>query len=398
MPRSIELTIASHPQIAQLLHPAIESLEKESGIQVHLTSLEWDTLWKELVNIGIHKRGADVSEVGTTWMSSLISMNALRAFSRHEIVKIGGEQAFLPTAWQTTSQVGDERVLAIPFLSDVRVIYYWRDMLEKAGVAEDMAFSSFEKMEETLVRLREVVSTPWAFSTDKSTHDSLYSALSWVWAVGGDFVSRDGRKTLLTRPSVRSALKTFFGLHRFMPRDGQPMNGDKVLDLFRQRHVAAMLGGPWILSNLRGQTSMAGLLPKLGIALTPGPSFVGGMNLVVWQHTRNEQECIELIRQLVTPEMQLQYCPTLGLMPASREAVAAPLYSADPHYKVLVEALQKGRVATGFPLWGMVEDKISASFAQIWLDIFSHPDDSLDAILARHLDVVADRLDITLGG
>jgi hypothetical protein len=80
-------------------------------------------IWKELVNIGIYKRGADVSEVGTTWISSLISMNTLRAFTRAEIAQIGGERVFLPTSWQTTSLVGDSRVLAIPFLSDVRVIF-----------------------------------------------------------------------------------------------------------------------------------------------------------------------------------------------------------------------------------------------------------------------------------
>ena len=290
--------------------------EQARRSSVQLTVLEWDTIWKDLVNIGIYKRGADVSEVGTTWIGSLISMNSLRAFTRAEIAQIGGERAFLPTAWQTTSLVGDVRVLAIPFLSDVRVIFYWRDMLEKAGVDEATAFSSFEAMEETFNRLKGVVSTPWAFSTDTSTHDTLYSASSWVWAAGGDFISPDGRKTLLTMPLVRSALKTFFGLHRFMPRVDQPMSGDKVLGLFRQRQVAAILGGPWILSNLRGQAQLAGLLPQLGIALPPGPSFVGGMNLVVWQHTRDEQECIELIRHLVAPQAQIEYCPLIGLMPA----------------------------------------------------------------------------------
>ena len=79
------------------------------------------------------------------------------------------------------------------------------------------------------------------------------------------------------------------------------------------------------------------------------------------------------------------------------EALADPFYSADPYYKVLVEALHKGRVSTGFPLWGMVEDKLSTNFAQIWLDIFNRPDDNLDTILSRHLDVLAKRLDITLG-
>jgi maltose-binding protein MalE len=90
------------------------------------------------------------------------------------------------------------------------------------------------------------------------------------------------------------SLKTS-SFHRFMPTVDQPMNGDKVVSLFRQRQVAAILGGPWILTNLRGQADLAGLLPQLGIALPPGPSFVGGINLAVWQHTRYEQEFIELI-------------------------------------------------------------------------------------------------------
>jgi multiple sugar transport system substrate-binding protein len=397
MPTQIEFTVANHTDVLQLLKPVVERFEQARRSSAHLTVLEWDTIWRDLVNIGIYKRGADISEVGTTWIGSLISMNSLRAFTRTEIAQIGGEQAFLPAAWQTTYLVGDERILAIPFLSDVRVIFYWKDMLEKAGVDEATAFSTFEAMEETLNRLKGVVSTPWVMATDTSTHDTLYSASSWVWAAGGDFISPDGKKTLLTTPQVRSALKTFFGLHRFTPRVGHPMNGDQVVDMFKQRQVAAILGGPWILSNLRGQAQLAGLLPQLGIALTPGPSFVGGMNLVVWQHTRYEQECIELIRQLVSPQAQIQYCPIIGLMPARAEALADPFYADDPYYKILVEALKKGRVSTGLPLWGMVEDKLSTNFTQIWSDIYTRHDDSLDSILSRHLDVLAKRLDMTLG-
>jgi multiple sugar transport system substrate-binding protein len=398
MPKNIELTFARHPGVLENLHPLFERIEKASGAAVQLTIMEWDSIWKDLVNIGIYKRGADISEAGTTWMGSLISMNSLRPFTRSEITRLGGQESFLSTSWETTSLVGDDRVLAIPFLSDARVVFYWRDMLEKAGVAEDTAFSSFENMEETLSRLKAVVPTPWALTTDRSTHDTLYSASSWVWATGEDFIQPGARKTQLDQPAVRSALKTFFGLNRYMPTAEQPMNGDKVVELFRQRQVAAILGGPWILTNLRDLESMTGLMPQLGIALPPGPSFVGGMNLVVWQHTRYPQECVELIRQLVDPQFQIQYCPSIGLMPASLKAVSDPAYSADPHFKVLVEALHKGRVATSFPLWGMVEDKLSTSFTQIWADLFSQPDANLDAIFSSNVDALASRLEITLGG
>ena len=380
------------------MKPAISRFEQECGGSIQFTVMSWDTIWKDLVNFGIYGRGADVSEVGTTWIDSLISMNSLRPFSHSEIMLIGGEAAFLPAAWKTTSIVGDARILAIPFLLDVRVIFYWRDMLQKAGVAEETAFSSFEAMEDTLRRLQEFYPTPWALSTDTSTHDALYSLSSWVWGAGSDFISPDGRKTLLNDPIVRSAMKTFYGLHRFMPRDEQPMNGEKVTALFRERRIASMLSGPWALTNLKGQASLNGLIDQLGIALPPGPPFVGGMDLVMWQHTRRERECIDLIRHLVTPEAQLEYCPIVGMMPARMEALSAPYYSADDHYKVIVEALHKGKVSTAFPLWGMVEEKLSPSLAKIWMDIFQRPEENLDDLLTKNLDFLARRLELTLGG
>ena len=79
------------------------------------------------------------------------------------------------------------------------------------------------------------------------------------------------------------------------------------------------------------------------------------------------------------------------------EALLDPQYTNDPHARVLVEALRKGRVPTPFALWGMVEDKLSTSFAQVWSDIFTRPGGNLEAILARHLEGLARRLDIMLG-
>jgi multiple sugar transport system substrate-binding protein len=398
MKTSLELSIANHTGILQALQPAVSRFEQECAGTVQFTVMPWDTIWKDLVNFGIHGRGADISEVGTTWIDSLISMNSLRPFTNSEINQIGGEAAFLPAAWQTTTMVGDGRTLAIPFMLDVRVIFYWRDMLQKAGVAEETAFSTFEAMDDTLTRLQAVCPTPWALSTDTSTHDTLYSLSSWVWGAGQDFISPDGRKTLLNDPAVRAAMKKFYSLHRFMPRDEQPMDGDKVTTLFKERRTAAMFTGPWALTNLKGQASLSGMLDQIGIALPPGPPFVGGMDLVVWQHTRQERAVIDLIRQLVTPEAQLEYCPRVGMMPARLEAISAPYYSNDPHYKVMVEALRKGRVSTSFPLWGMVEEKLFPSLAKIWVDIFKGPEEPLENIISRNIDVLARRLEITLGG
>jgi multiple sugar transport system substrate-binding protein len=394
----IDLTLAGHrPAFLQVLRQMIQAYEQAHRNRVQIRSFDWDTIWKEMANIGIYKRGADLSEVGTTWIGSFVSMNALRAFKPDEIEQVGGECVFLPTAWQTTSLVGDGRVWAIPFLSDVRVIFYWRNMLEKAGVEEAGAFTSFDAIEETLSRLKKIITAPWAVPTDVSTQDTLHNASSWVWAVGGNFVSADGRKVGFAQPAVLAALKAYFGLHRFMPQKKHPLSGERVVELFCQRKTAAILSGPWLIPYLRAQASFAGQEAKIGIALPPGPSFVGGTNLIVWKHARYETECIELICQLIEPQAQIQFCNVTGLLPVRMEALADPFYTSDPFNRVLVEALQNGRIPTQFALWGMVEDKLSTSFAQVWADIFTRPGGNLEAILARHLEGLARRLDIMLG-
>ncbi len=394
----LDLSLASHlPNAIQSLRQVIRRYEQSRHSSVQLAVFDWDTIWKDLVNIGIYKRGADLSEIGTTWIGSFVSMNTLRPFKAAEIAQLGGEQAFLPSAWHTTSLVGDVHVWAIPFLSDVRVIFFWRDMLEEAGVDEATAFASFKGMEAAFKRLKKIIPTPWAVPTDISTQDTLHNALSWVWAVGGDFVSPDGRKTRFAEPEARAALKAYFSLHRFMPKGVHPLSGDQTVELFCQRQVAAILCGPWLLTYLRGRAELSDQVVKVGIALPPGPSFVGGSNLIIWKHTRYETECIELIRHLISPQAQIEFSPASGLLPVRMEALADPVYTADPHYKVLVEALQKGRVPTAFPLWGMVEDKLSTSFAQVWSEIYACPGDSLDTILSRHLEGLARRLDLMLG-
>jgi multiple sugar transport system substrate-binding protein len=394
----VDLSLAGHlPAAIQVLRQVVERYEQSHQNGVQLTIFGWDTIWKDLVNVGIYKRGADLSEIGTTWIGSFVSMNALRAFRPAEIAQLGGEQAFLPMAWRTTSLVGDTRVWAIPFLSDVRVIFYWRDMLEQAGVDETTAFASFESMQAAFKRLKSIIPAPWAVPTDASTQDTLHNASSWVWASGGDFVSPDGRKTRFAEPGARRALQAYFSLYRFMPKGIHPISGAKMVDLFRQRQVAAVLGGPWLLADLRGREEFASQKAKIGIALPPGPSFVGGTNLVIWQHTRSESECIEMIRYLVSPQVQNEICLASGHLPVRMEALADPVYTADPHLKVLVEALHTGCVPITFPLWGMVEDKLSASFVQVWSELFAQRHDRLEVILSRHLEGLARRLDLLLG-
>jgi ABC-type glycerol-3-phosphate transport system substrate-binding protein len=314
----LEVSLAAHAEsAASSLQRVFDRFQRERGHSVRVTYLTWDVIWKELVNTAIYKRGADVSETGSTWIASLVAMDALRPFSRNEIDRLGGSSSFLASAWQNVSLVGDPQIWAVPYMADVRMIYFWRDMLEQAGLDPQTAFQSPERLEETCARLQKVIPTPWASITDPNSHNILYLAASWIWAKGGDFLSPDGKRIRVGEPAARAGLCSYYSLYRFMPRTGQPLDEARIIDLFMDRQVAALMAGPWLSVNLKERNLSADRLAQIRIALPPGPPFVGGTYLVVWQHTRYSSETLDLIRYLTRPQFQAEFCP-LALIKTTR--------------------------------------------------------------------------------
>ena len=140
---------------------------------------------------------------------------------------------------------------AVPWLSDTRVIFYWRDMFEHAGIDEAGAFQSFERMDETLARLQSHgIATPWAVTT-RRTANTLYNISSWVWGAGGDFMSADGKRMLVAEPEARAGMTHYYSLYRYMPQHSEPMDGIATFELFLNQNVAAIVSGPWFLKWLR---------------------------------------------------------------------------------------------------------------------------------------------------
>jgi multiple sugar transport system substrate-binding protein len=398
----IDFTLPSHDEDALIiLRQALDDFQKSHrDIPISVAQLGWTTAWSDLVRTALYKDGAEVSEVGSTWVGSFVGMDALRPCTMPEISKIGGPAAFLSSAWQSGSLIGDKQLWAVPWLSDARVIFYWRDMLEQAGVDEQRAFQSFDQMEDTLSRLQaQGIGTPWAVTT-RLTSNTLYNISSWVWGAGGDFLSADGTHVMIAEPEARAGMTHYYRLYRYMPQRSEPMDGVAVCELFHNQSVAAVVSGPWFLKWLRQRGISPYSLSRIGIALPPGPSFVGGTNLVIWKHIgyEHEQLAVELVRYLVTSPALLDFYHHAGLLPARRDLLAQPPFSTDPHYQKIIEAIEIGRPHSRIAMWGLVEDRLAATLAKIWNEVRADPAQDMAALIERHLVPLAQRLNATLAG
>jgi multiple sugar transport system substrate-binding protein len=398
----LEFTLNSHDEDAlAVLRPALENFCKTRRITpIDFAEISWDDAWNSLVRVALYRDGADVSEVGSTWVSSFVGMEALRAYTPPEIYKIGGAAAFLPSVWHSGFLIGDDRLWAVPWLCDTRVIFYWRDMLEHAGIDEATAFQSFGQMEQTLARLQASgVPTPWAVVT-RHTAETLYSLTSWIWGAGGDFMSEDGRQILLAEPEARAGIVRYFNLYRYMPQHSETLDGDAIFKLFQQHGIAATISGSWFLKWLRQHGLSADTLSRIGVAPLPGPSFVGSTELVIWKHVSYDQErlAVDLVHFLATNPALLDFYHHAGLLPARRDLLAQPPFSTDPHYQKIIEALATGRTHSRISMWGLIEDRLTALLASLWSEVRADPAQDIAALVERNIIPLVQRLTATLAG
>jgi multiple sugar transport system substrate-binding protein len=375
------------------LRQMLDQFQQTHQCQVALHIIPGRSAWHTLIYYGLYGRGADVSEIGTTWVSGMAEINALRPFAAQEIADVGGEAAFLPSLWQP-NLTGDGQVWSLPFLGDVRLIYYWRDMLSRTGTREEDAFTTIENTSETIRKLARVNLTPWATQTNADTRDIVYLASSWVWGAGGEFINADGKRTAFNGAAARRGLSAYFGLHRYMPQGLQPLNLQQLADLFAERRIAAMISGPWVMSYLMRNITDADLLGQVGVAQPPGPAFVGGPQIAIWRHTLDETTSLALVKHLLTSETQ-QVLPKLtGMIPVIRSvAESEAMAQVFPHYSQFLSSLQQGRNPANLPYWGLLEEYLANAFQQIWGELFENPKYNVDTVIDQVLSPMAEYLD-----
>jgi ABC-type glycerol-3-phosphate transport system substrate-binding protein len=360
--------------------------------EVEVDPIPWEAYRQELTSMVIHGGTGDISQAGAPVASDLMAMNALRPFHPQELEAMGGRAAFVPAAWQSVQQMSDKQVWSIPWLADPRVLLYWRDMLESAGVDERTAFQTPLNFMVTLQRLQAGgVAKPWGINT-RHKHSAIHSVASWVWAYGGDFLSEDGTRALFLEGPGQEAMKAYFGAFPYLAGESQELDYSATNRAFTERRTAVILGnGETIASILSNSTEAT--RAQLGAALPFGMPLVGGSNLVVWAGSRNGEAAVRLVDFLVGKKAQSVYPQCKNYLPVRAEVLQAPPYTTDPVLKSLAEAVLTGRIFPITRLSGLLEEHLGNALVNIWAALFADPQANIDGLISKHLAPVVRRYD-----
>jgi len=342
-----------------LLLELLANFKDQTGIEVKPTRMQWGDAWEQLTRIATQGHGADISYVGSTWVSSLVSMNALRPLPPQIITNIGSEESYIHSTWQSVIMEEDKNPWCMPLSTHVYAIAYRRDLLAQSGLDPATAFATPFEVERTVSRLEELhlAEKAWLMPnvlfpySDEITH----TAATWIWSSGGQLVDNRGKQVLFDNPAALAGLKAYFKLLRRQP-ETEPMDSLATMQRLIEGKAAAVLTDTRaILTYLQEDTPA---IRNIGAASVMSIPYSGGGSLVIWRHTYG--------------------------------------YPEHPLRPVIIQLVSSGRTYPTIRLWRRVESQLGQELSMIAKTVLEDKDTDLDTLLAQTMKALTQRLNLTL--
>ncbi len=391
----VELSLISAATHSQEVQALLGKFEERGIYQVGINYQTWDAAWAEMVRFSIYGRSPTVSEIGSTWIPDLVGMNALFPLPASMVRMLGSKADYIPGMWDSCFLFDRPEMWSVPWLSGARVVYYRKDLLAKANVDPQTAFSTPGAMLQSMAQLHEAgIARPWTTSTTSSLN-TLHLLCSWIWGAGGNLLSDDGRNLLFSDEKVLRSIADFFALVRYLGPDSKDINYEQAIERFWRGDAAVTIDGNWVAHQRKSDANPL-VLDNLGVALTPGPAFVGGSNLAIWTNTADKVAAQELLYFLNEPEAVAIFYNLTGLSPAKISILNTPEFANRPFGEIENQAKLTGRSFTNHKYSSLVEDKLRRALGAIWENVLQRPDVDPFEVVAGTLLPLKDRLEIAL--
>jgi len=243
-----------------------------------------------------------------------------------------------------TSPAG--KVLSVPWISDVRVLFYRSDILSQAGIAAPPA--TWTDLFNDATKLAKRGAGKYGFyipQWDQALPIEL------AWQAGGDVVDSSG-KVSFDSPAFKTAADYYLSFYKnkLVPTAS---DFDQTAG-FISGAAPMLISGPYLQAAVTGQApDLAG---KWNVAPLPkdqtGTSLFGGSNMGIWSNSKHIPADLRLLDYLAQTPTQLAWYKAANELPTTQAALADPSLASDPMAQVYVNQLHDAKLLPVVPNWG----------------------------------------------
>jgi multiple sugar transport system substrate-binding protein len=327
--------------------------------KVTVTPVPWDAAHQKIASAIAAKQTPDVSMLGTTWMGEFAKTGALDPTPPDLIDKA----AFFPGAWETG--VVDGTAYSVPWYVETRLIFYRKDLAEKAGVTAPA--KSWEELTAMAKALKEKGGAESGLYLQPGGTGSWQSVMPFAWSNGAELT--DGQNFTLDTPQMTEALAYYgsFFKDKLSTTTDLGLAGS-LEQSFITGKIGAFISGPWHVGLLAEQGG-AGFTDKFAVMPMPtkqsSTSFIGGSNLAVFKESKNRDAAWKFVQWLSKPDVQVKWYDTVKSLPAVQAAWQDQTLSGDPFLATFGEQLKSAKAPPAITTWEQVAATVDAEIERV---------------------------------
>ena len=366
---TVKVTMANHVW-TENVKKAIPEFEKASGLKIEITQLAEDQL-SDQYNV---KLNAGTSEIDVMMYRPL---QEGRLFAQNKYFADLTSKAKADATWNladfqaapiaATTYQG--KVVGVPIITEREVLYYRKDLLQKAGLSVPKTLDDLEAAAKAIKAANPDVAG-FVARTSKSPAVTQFS--SFLYSMGGDWVDASG-KAAVNSDAAKKAYAFYGGLIRnFGPANvSTDMSWPEAMAIFTQGKAAFYTEADSLYKNAT-DPAKSKVADTVGFAVFPaGPAGSKPYNIPSWalginDASKNQANAWKFILWATSVEQTL--AQQKGGIPGARtsvwadaagtssypkdlaEAIAASTAGGVDHDRPLVAQVVKAREAVGQPI------------------------------------------------
>jgi multiple sugar transport system substrate-binding protein len=340
----------------EMLGDFVADFEKENpDADVKVTAVPWEAAHDKIASAIASGETPDVSLIGTTWMGEFAEAGGLEP-TPEGLVE---ESDFFEGAWGSTV-VGDTSY-GVPWYVETRVLFYRKDLAEKAGW--DKAPATWEELDTFASDLRDKAGVKYPLNLQPGQTGSWQTVLPFAWSNGASVTTEDGTGYTLDSPEMTEALEYYKSLFDAGYSETRVLDPGELESGFAKGTYGSFISGPWhtgLVEDAGVSQDEYAVAPLPGKDSAPGTSFVGGGDLAVFSDSDNKKSAWKLVKWLSEPEVQQDWYDTIGDLPSVKAAWDSGTLAEDPQLQVFGEQLDSTQAPPAVPTWEQVAAVVDA--------------------------------------
>jgi trehalose/maltose transport system substrate-binding protein len=347
----------------------LQQFTQETGIRVSLlpspeSARQKLVLWREL--LGTSAAGPDVYGIDVIWPGMLSEYFVdLKPYFANEVS--------LQFPAISAGYIVDNKLVAMPYRSDIGLLYYRTDLLRQYGYRDPPR--TWDELEIMAARIQAGERAKgkkqfWGFVWQGAADEGLTcDALEWQAAEGGGRIIEEDRTISVNNPqAIRAWQRAAHWVGSISPPGVVGYREWDSLNVWVAGDAAFMRNWPSAYADSRAAGSP--VRNDFDIALLPGGKAgrvgtLGGWGLAVSRFSPHPREALELIRYLTRRDVQEQRYRVLSQPPTQPELYNLPdVLEANPHFNLLSQAFRTGIVSRPSDVAGKKYQEVTDAYIQ----------------------------------